>query len=69
VWERPAKWARWRFKRYRLQSLMGQDGMGKMSPHRVVHIIEQPLARGMACSRTHLLRLQESSKSSVAACL
>lgn len=28
---------------YRLQSLIGQGGMGKMSPHRAAHIIE-PLA-------------------------
>ena len=30
-------------ERYRLQSLIGQGGMGKMSPHRAAHIIE-PLA-------------------------
>lgn len=31
------------FKRYRLQPLIGQGGMGKMSPHRAAHIIV-PLA-------------------------
>jgi hypothetical protein len=30
------------FEHYRLQSLIGQSGMSKMSPYRAAHIIEPP---------------------------
>jgi hypothetical protein len=57
------------FERYRLHSMIGQAGKGKMSTHRAVHIIE-PLAGAQDGARPQgFAKTQGFSKSSGAACL